>query len=49
MSVAGHQIGRTVSFVDFIPHINTDLLTGIGFAAIAALMALGVTLPLSGD
>ena len=50
MSLAGHQIGRTVaSFVDFIPGINTDLLTGIGFTAIAALMALGVTLPLSGD
>jgi putative Mn2+ efflux pump MntP len=50
MSLAGHQIGRTVaSFVDFIPRINTDLLTGIGFAAIAVLMALGVTLPLSGD
>ena len=50
VSVAGHQIGRTVaSFVDFIPRINTDLLTGIGFAAMAALMALGVTLPLSGD
>jgi manganese efflux pump family protein len=50
MSVAGHQIGRTVAhFVDFIPRINTDLLTGIAFVAIAALMALGVTLPLSGD
>ncbi|MBV8949942.1 MAG: manganese efflux pump [Actinobacteria bacterium] len=50
MSVAGHQIGRTVAhFFDFIPRINTDLLTGIGFAVIAALMALGVTLPLSGD
>jgi manganese efflux pump family protein len=50
MSVAGHQIGRTVAhFFDFIPRINTDLLTGIGFAAIAALMALGVTLPLSGN
>ena len=50
MSVAGHQIGRTVAhFFDFIPRINTDLLTGIGFAAIAVLMALGVTLPLSGD
>jgi putative Mn2+ efflux pump MntP len=49
VSVAGHQIGRTVAhFFDFIPRINTDLLTGIGFAAIAALMALGVTLPLSG-
>ena len=50
MSIAGHQIGRTVAhFFDFIPRINTDLLTGIAFAAIAALMALGVTLPLSGD
>jgi manganese efflux pump family protein len=50
MSVAGHQIGRTVAhFIDFIPRINTDLLTGIAFVAIAALMALGVALPLSGD
>jgi putative Mn2+ efflux pump MntP len=50
MSVAGHQIGRTVAhFFDFVPRINTDLLTGIGFTAIAALMALGVTLPLSGN
>jgi putative Mn2+ efflux pump MntP len=50
MSIAGHQIGRTAAhFFDFIPRINTDLLTGIGFAAIAALMALGITLPLSGD
>ena len=49
MSIAGHQIGRTVAhFFDFIPRINTDLLTGIGFAVIAALMALGITLPLSG-
>jgi putative Mn2+ efflux pump MntP len=46
MSVAGHQIGRTVAhFVDFIPRINTDLLTGIVFVAIALLMALGVSLP----
>jgi len=50
MSVAGHQIGRTVAhFFDFIPRINTDMLTGIAFAAMAALLALGVTLPLSGD
>ena len=48
MSIAGHQIGRIVAhFFDFIPRMNTDLLTGIGFAAIAAMMALGVTLPLS--
>ena len=50
ISVAGHQIGRSVAHVfDFIPRLNTDLLTGIGFAVIAVLMALGVTLPLSGD
>jgi putative Mn2+ efflux pump MntP len=50
VSIAGHQIGRTVAhFFDFIPRINTDLLTGIAFASIAVLMALGVTLPLSGD
>jgi putative Mn2+ efflux pump MntP len=49
MSIAGHQIGRAVAHVfDFIPRINTDLLTGIAFTAIAAMMALGVTLPLSG-
>jgi manganese efflux pump family protein len=46
MSVAGHQIGRTVAhFIDFIPRVNTDLLTGIAFVAIALLMALGVSLP----
>jgi putative Mn2+ efflux pump MntP len=50
MSLAGHQIGRTVaSAVGFIPRINTDLLTGIGFALMAALLALGVHLPLSDD
>jgi putative Mn2+ efflux pump MntP len=50
MSIAGHQIGRTAAhFIDFVPKINTDLLTGIAFTAIAVLMALGVTLPLSGD
>jgi putative Mn2+ efflux pump MntP len=50
MSVAGHQIGRTVaSAIDFVPRINTDLLTGIGFAALAVLAALGVHLPLSDD
>ena len=49
VSIAGHQIGRTVAhFFDFIPRVNTDLLTGIAFATIAVLMALGVTLPLSG-
>lgn len=50
MSLAGHQIGRTAAhFFDFVPKINTDLLTGIAFTAIAVLMALGVALPLSGD
>jgi hypothetical protein len=50
VSIAGHQIGRTVAhFFDFIPRINTDLLTGIAFTVMAALMALGVTLPLSGS
>ena len=50
MSIAGHQIGRTVAhFFDFIPRINTDLLTGIAFAGLAGLMALGIALPLSGD
>jgi putative Mn2+ efflux pump MntP len=48
MSVAGHQIGRTVAhYVDFIPKINTDLLVGACFTIMAVLMALGVTLPLS--
>jgi len=48
MSVVGHQIGRTVAhFIDFIPKINTDLLTGACFTAMAVLMALGFTLPLS--
>jgi putative Mn2+ efflux pump MntP len=48
MSVAGHQMGRTVAhFINFIPKINTDLLTGICFAVMAALMAFGITLPLS--
>jgi manganese efflux pump family protein len=50
MSVAGHQIGRTVAhFVNFIPKINTDLLTGACFALMAVLMVFGVTLPLSYD
>lgn len=48
MSVAGHQIGRTVAhFIDSIPKINTDLLTGACFALMAILMAFGVSLPLS--
>jgi hypothetical protein len=31
-------------FIDFIPKINTDLLTGVCFAFMAVLMAFGVTL-----
>lgn len=43
MSVAGHQIGRTVA--RFIPRLRTDLLTGIGFVAMAAFLVLGISLP----
>jgi putative Mn2+ efflux pump MntP len=39
MSVAGHQIGRTVA--QFIPRLRTDLLTGLAFVAMAALVASG--------
>jgi putative Mn2+ efflux pump MntP len=39
MSVAGHQIGRTAA--QFIPRLRTDLLTGIAFLAMAALVAVG--------
>jgi glyoxylase-like metal-dependent hydrolase (beta-lactamase superfamily II) len=34
-------------FIDFIPKINTDLLTGACFALMAILLASGVSLPLS--
>ena len=48
VSIAGHQIGRTVaSVVEFVPRINTDLLTGVGFVGLAVLAGLGVHLPLS--
>lgn len=50
MSVAGHQVGRTVAhFIDFIPKLNLDLVTGAMFVLMAVLMAFGVTLPLSYD
>jgi manganese efflux pump family protein len=39
MSVAGHQIGRTAA--QFIPRLRTDLLTGIAFVAMAAMVAVG--------
>ncbi|MBD0282841.1 MAG: manganese efflux pump [Thermoleophilaceae bacterium] len=41
MSVAGHQIGRAAAH--FIPRIRTDLLTGIAFVAMAALVATGTS------
>ena len=48
MSIAGHQVGRTVAhFITFIPKINLDVVTGACFALMGALMAFGVTLPLS--
>jgi putative Mn2+ efflux pump MntP len=40
MSVAGHQIGRTAAH--FIPRIRTDLLTGLAFVAMAAMLAVGM-------
>jgi putative Mn2+ efflux pump MntP len=39
MSLAGHQIGRVAAH--FVPRIRTDLLTGIAFIAMAALVATG--------
>lgn len=39
MSVAGHQIGRAAAH--FIPRLRTDLLTGLAFVAMAALVATG--------
>ena len=48
--VQPHQIGRAAAQVfSFIPKLNLDLVTGVCFVVIAVLMALGVTLPLSGD
>ena len=37
--LAGHQIGRTAA--QFIPRLRTDLLTGIAFLAMAAMVAVG--------
>jgi putative Mn2+ efflux pump MntP len=39
VSVAGHQIGRTAAHL--IPRLRTDLLTGLAFVAMAALVAAG--------
>jgi putative Mn2+ efflux pump MntP len=38
-SVAGHQMGRAAAH--FVPRIRTDLLTGIAFVAMAALVVTG--------
>lgn len=43
MSVAGHQIGKTVA--SFIPRLRTDVLTGIGFVAMAVFLVVGISLP----
>ena len=43
MAIGGHQIGRTAAH--FVPRIRTDLLTGIGFVAMAVLVVMGVSLP----
>jgi putative Mn2+ efflux pump MntP len=43
MSVAGHQIGRSASYL--IPRIRTDLLTGIALVTMAVFLELGVSLP----
>ena len=40
LSLAGHQIGRTIA--TFIPRIRTDLLTGIAFLFMAGLVIFGV-------
>lgn len=40
VSVAGHQIGRTVA--NFIPRIRTDLLTGVAFVLMAGMVVAGV-------
>lgn len=39
MSVAGHQLGRTIA--NFIPRLRTDLLTGIALLVMAGLMFAG--------
>lgn len=40
MSVAGHQVGRTLA--NFVPRLRTDLLTGIAFVLMAGLVVAGV-------
>jgi putative Mn2+ efflux pump MntP len=40
MSVAGHQIGRMAAHL--VPRLRTDLLTGLAFVGMAALVATGM-------
>lgn len=40
MSIAGHQVGRTVA--SFIPRLRTDVLTGVAFVFMAGLVVAGV-------
>jgi putative Mn2+ efflux pump MntP len=40
MSIAGHQIGRTVA--TYIPRLRTDMLTGVAFVVMAGLVFTGV-------
>jgi putative Mn2+ efflux pump MntP len=40
MSLAGHQLGRAAAH--FVPRLRTDLMTGIAFVLMAALVVTGV-------
>jgi putative Mn2+ efflux pump MntP len=40
MSIAGHQVGRTVA--TFVPRLRTDTLTGVAFVLMAGLVVAGV-------
>lgn len=40
MSVAGHQIGRSIAH--FVPRLRTDLLTGVAFVLMAGMVVAGV-------
>jgi manganese efflux pump family protein len=40
MSLAGHQLGRAAAH--FVPRLRTDLMTGIAFVLMAALVVTGI-------
>jgi manganese efflux pump family protein len=40
MSLAGHQVGRTVA--TFVPRLRTDMLTGVAFVLMAGMVVAGV-------